>query len=673
MKTVLLVTGNDSLRSRLRRPLGERSIFSATIGAEAIDALQLTDVDLIVADGTTSGGAFIEFAARARELAPAAVLIGIGDDDSIADAADFRLAAGFDHRDLAAVLRQAEERHRMVQELTALRLQAPARAAEPDHRRADGADMPARGLEQALKEFAKTLAAGFDLRRMLDLFLDALGEIVRPSRSALLLTDESRREYRIRAHRGVAPQIVESVRLSANAGLPRWLARQGRLLHVGEMRVGADAANREVARDLSVIQAVIAIPLLAHGELVGILALGEPIFGGAYGRSETEILFTLASQFGTAIRDIRLHHQLQHEKEFSERILAHMSNGVVTIGRDEKISMMNRRAEEILQLRGAEVVGRDLRVLPSPLGDLLYDTLARGRSSPRAEIQLALRGLPLEISTYPITGDNPQPLGAVLVFEDLSAQKALAAEKRQADQFQLLTRVVARVSDEIKNPLVSISTLMELLEERYDDSEFRHHFSTVVRRDVRRVVQVFEKLTALVSEGGLNFELVDLRAIVDEMLAAIGAAPVSTKADGAVALELVEEGSGKRLSFLLYREATPQFIKADRGQIKKALSYLVWYLMHRSPGDHARVSVSMSRGDDPGEHGVRLLLTSRTAEVGAEEMQRMFDPMHVVQDSLIDLGPAVSQRLVEAQGGRLQVRQARHELSFMVTLPEAAQ
>jgi signal transduction histidine kinase/CheY-like chemotaxis protein len=670
MKTVLLVTGNDGLRSRLRRPLGNRSIFSAGVGSEALEALQLTAVDLIVADATAGARAFTEFAARARELAPGAVLIGIGDDDDISEAADFRLAAGFESRDLTAVLKQAEQRHDLVQELTALRLQAPARPSEAGQRM-DPPDMSARALEQALKEFAKALAAGFDLRRMLELFLDAVGEIVRPSRGALLLADENRDDYRIRAHRGLAPQIVESLRLPAGAGLPRWLSRQGRLLHAGEVRLAADPTSREVARDLGVLQAVMAIPLIAHGELVAILVLGEPIFGGSYSRGETEILFTVATQFGTAIRDIRLHHQLQHEKVFSERILAHMSSGVITIGRDQRVSTVNRRAEEILQLRGSDVLGRDLRVLPSPLGDLLYDTLTRGRSSPRTEIQLAFRGLPLEVSTYPITGDEPLPLGAVLVFEDLSAQKALAAEKRQADQFQLLTRVVARITDEIKNPMVSISTLMELLEERYDDPEFRHHFSTVVRRDVRRVVQVFEKLTALVNEGGLNFELVDLRAVVDEMLAAMGAAPSTTAGDGSVTLEFVEEGSAKRLTVELYRETTPQFVKADRGQLKKALSYLLWYLMHRSP-DHAKVSLSMSHGDDGGDGGTRLLLTSRTAEVGAEEMQRMFDPMHVVQDSLIDLGPAVSQRLVEAQGGRLQVRQARHELSFMVTLPEAA-
>ena len=33
--------------------------------------------------------------------------------------------------------------------------------------------------------------------------------------------------------------------------------------------------------------------------------------------------------------------------------------------------------------------------------------------------------------------------------------------------------------------------------------------------------------------------------------------------------------------------------------------------------------------------------------------------------------PAVSQRVVEALGGRLTVRQGRHELAFLVSLPPA--
>ena len=110
---------------------------------------------------------------------------------------------------------------------------------------------------------------------------------------------------------------------------------------------------------------------------------------------------------------------------------------------------------------------------------------------------MALRNLPLEVSTYPVMGEGTAPMGAVVVFEDMTAQRQLAQERRSAEQLQLLTRVVARIADEIKNPLVSINAFMELLGERYDDVSFRQHFTAVVGRDVRRLVQLFDKLAAL--------------------------------------------------------------------------------------------------------------------------------------------------------------------------------
>jgi signal transduction histidine kinase len=666
MRTALLVTADEDLRARLLRPLGDRSVFFAETEEDALRTLRLAEVDLIINDGTGAPDAVSDFAARARELSPAAVIVGIVDDGSAAEGVDYCLRRPFAHPDLVSVLRQAEERQKLLHENAALRAQLAPRA-ELTEERGGSADVSASALEQALKEFAKALAAGFDLPRMLELFLDAVGEMVRPSRSALLLADVTGRTYRVRAHRGLPPQIAESVRLHADSGLPAWLTTQGRLLRLDEATQRAsDPRTRGLSRELALLQAVVAIPLTARGELVAILTLGERVVGGAYGRREAEILFTLATQFGTAIRHIHLHNQVRREKEFTEQILAHMSSGVITIGRDEKIGTINRRAEEILQLPGRDVVNHDLRVLPSPLGDLLFETLSRRRTVNRTEVQLALRNLPLEVSTYPIMGEEAQPLGAVLVFEDLSAQKALAAEKRQAEQFQLFTRVVARIADEIKNPLVSINTLMELLEERYDDQDFRRHFSTVVRRDVRRVVQVFQRLTALVNEGDLSFEAVDVRRAVDEMLEGLGAVPTAGEMTaGASLLELTDEASGKRLLLSVYHEPAPQLVKANRELLKKAMAYLVWFVLHKSRGEQAKLSISIGRG----EHEVQLLFASRTASVPPDELQRIFDPMAMVQESLIDVGPAVSQRAIEALGGRLQLRQARHELSFLITLP----
>jgi polar amino acid transport system substrate-binding protein len=413
---------------------------------------------------------------------------------------------------------------------------------------------------------------------------------------------------------------------------------------------------------------VMAVPLVSHGELVAILTLGQRVTGGPYGRREAETLFGLSAHMATAILDVRVHHQLEYQQQFTERILSHMSSGVLTIGPEQRVVIMNRRAEEILGMSAREVLGQDLRVLPSPLGDLLYETLTRGRVIHREEIHLALRSLPLEVSAYAVHGDAGGALGAVLVFEDLTTQRQLAQERRQSEQRELLTRVVARVADEIKNPLVSIRTFMELLEERYEDASFRHHFAAVVGRDVRRLVQLFEKLSALVDEGDYKAEPVDVRVLAEECLAELGAQIVPATGESRL-LTFFDESTQKQVAATLSHEGRSFVVRGDRTTLKRAVAYLVWYLLRKTPGQDAKLSVSISQVDK--EDRVRVTIASRTADVRGDELQRLFDPIQVVQENLIDVGPCVSQRIIEAQGGRLEARLGRQEVSFTASLPKA--
>jgi two-component system, NtrC family, sensor histidine kinase AtoS len=501
---------------------------------------------------------------------------------------------------------------------------------------------------QLLKGFTRLLAAGFDLPRTLEMFLDGVNEFLRPSRLALLLPDDDRQTYRVRVHRGLLPQIAEAVRLPVDRGLCHWLAVHGRPARAG------DLADIHITRELALFQGTMAVPLLARGELVAVLVVGAPVVRPGYATHEVETLFDLATHLAGAIDGISLHHRLQHASEFNERILQHMSSGVITIGADEHVGIMNRRAAEILEMEASDVVGKDLRVLPSPLGDMLYETLSTGRARPREEIRLALRGLWLDVSTYAVRGD--ETIGAVLVFEDLTAQKELAARKREAEQFDLLGRVVARIADEIRNPLVSINTFMELIGERLDDPDFRRQFAGVVGRDVRRLVQVFEKLSGLVTRSELNFSTVDVHSVIDEAVTAVH----------------VDEWARKTIDVKVARDADAILVKVDPAQCRKALGYLIWYLGHRSP-DQAVVSVSVARHENGnGGDEVRIVVGSRTASVPAPEAEQLFDPVRVAQESVLDMGPAVSQRIVEALGGKLELRQGRHDLAFVVTLPVAA-
>jgi two-component system, NtrC family, sensor histidine kinase AtoS len=642
---VLLAAGDDARRARLHRALPGLSVFTARNDGEALTLLRYVEIDAVIRDTVDTDGAPSDFVAAVRRVAPTALTVLVGGPDIGLDA-DFFLPTQFTQHDVDTVLARGVEKQRLVRELATLRTKVAASPPAP----ASSIDPPWDGmaLARVLKEFTRAFAAGFDRPRAIEMFLDAIADLVRPSRMALLMPDELDGMLHIAAQRGLAQPIVTSVRLPPEAGLAHWLTQQGRPARLPDL-------DPEAARELVLIHCVVAVPLLAHGELVGVLALGQPLVRAGYGSHEIETLFDLATHLATTVQDIALHHQLAREKEFSEQILAHMASGVITLGRDHRIGTMNRRAEEILGLPARDVLGRDLRLLPSPLGDMLFEALSTGQALPRSEAQLALGGRWLEVSTYPVCGEDPTPLGAVLVFDDLTARKELAAQKRQAEQFQLLTRVVARIADEIKNPLVSINTFVELIDERFDDPDFRKNFSGVVGRDVRRLVHVFEKLVGLVSEGELHFSVVDAHTVVDELVTTVVAA---------------DEGPGRQPVINVVRDAVPRRVKVDVPQFRKALSYLVRYLVQNSRSEPALVSVSVGRSAEPdGSEGVRVLIGCRTAGVAPDMLGRLFDPVQMVQEGLIDVGPAVSQRIVEAMGGHVQVRQGRHELDFLVTLP----
>ncbi|MGH7365540.1 MAG: GAF domain-containing protein [Candidatus Rokuibacteriota bacterium] len=677
MKTVLLVSASEALRPKLLRALEDTSVFTATSDEEALRTLRLTEMELIIKEAASPLKNLAPFITRARHLCPTAVVVCVltpgsttSEDESAAEAADFVLLQPFTTRHLQGLLKQAEAKLRLVQEVAALR--ASRRPAVESSHEAPGPPASAHAMTQMAKEFAKALAAGFDLPRVLDQFLDGAAELVRPSRCAILLADPATRHFRVAAYRGLAPHVVESLTLAADGGLPLWLATEGRLIQVEEAQSrSADPATREIARELAVLQSVVAVPLSSHGELLGILTLGQRISGGGYRREETEILFNLGTHLATAIRDIRVHHLLQYEKEFNERILERMSSGVVTIDPGQKVVAVNGRAAEILGMPAREVLHRDLRVLPSPLGDMLFEALSKGHSVTRVEVQLALRSLPLEVSTYPVMGDRTEPMGAVLVFEDLTGQRLLAQERRGAEQLQLLTQVVARIADEIKNPLVSINAFMELIGERYDDATFRNQFSSVVGRDVRRLVQIFDKLAALVNDGDYKRETLDLRQVAEECLAELGAQALPAGNGEARLLTFTDESTQKHVTATLSHEGVSFQVRGDHAMFKKALSYLVWYLLRKTPAPEAKVAVSISHL--PSDDRVRLTVASRSAEVRAEELQAIFDPIQVVQENLIDVGPSVSQRIFEGQGGRLEARQGRGEVSFTASLPAAGQ
>jgi two-component system sensor histidine kinase AtoS len=421
---------------------------------------------------------------------------------------------------------------------------------------------------------------------------------------------------------------------------------------------------------MQALRSVASIPLIVAGTLVGILNLGERVTGLAYTDDELEMLFSLAGQAAIGIQDVNLYQELQYQKVFIENILTYMSSGVISIGTDERIRIFNHRAAEILEKPPAEVLHEDLRRIPSPLGDLLYETLHYGVTSHKCEIVLAARKRPLEVSTYQVFDQQRQVSGSVMVFEDLTAQKQLDEERRRADRLDFLNRVVGHIAHEIKNPLVSIKTFAELIDDQYDDPEFRHHFSNVVKRDVQALNNITEKLIDFSRKITYRFEYSDINMIIKNCIS-------SLMFNTHYSIKCYLEDQNAKQPFkpdmsnieIMYEENLP-LVEFDEEQFGKALIYILVYLMSNMKSTGKIVISSNVGRSEHYDKSICITITGISCMLPDTELQQLFDPFNIEESNLIDVGPCIAQKIIEEHGGHLNVRQAKDGYTtFMISLP----
>src|SRR6267142_2132137 len=226
MNTVLVVVPEEALRVRLLAGLRDHSVFVAQSDTEALKTLWLIDIDVILRGGAGLPQELEAFIARVKEASPAALTVAIGAPGDETAAADFALPLTFGQRELDGALRHVADRLRLTREVAALRSSVTPRGAGAP----TGADQPWEGaaFARVLKEFARAFAAGFDLPRALEMFLDAIGELVRPTRMALLRPGAANRRLGAPVGQPGARSVARRAGPTRPAGRPHRPGRRAR-------------------------------------------------------------------------------------------------------------------------------------------------------------------------------------------------------------------------------------------------------------------------------------------------------------------------------------------------------------------------------------------------------------------------------------------------------------
>ncbi len=181
----------------------------------------------------------------------------------------------------------------------------------------------------------------------------------------------------------------------------------------------------------------------------------------------------------------------EEEREKLSQVLANMSDGVIATDREGRIILMNRSAEEMLEVKSVEVLSQ---------GKTLYDVL---RLPPEEEMPLFAESDPLllemmlanretillRVTFTPLQQDSGKKGGLIAVLQDVTEQARLEQQRRE---------FVANVSHELRTPLTTIKSYVEaLLDGANQDPEISQRFLGVTMNETERMIRLVNDLLQL--------------------------------------------------------------------------------------------------------------------------------------------------------------------------------
>lgn len=499
--------------------------------------------------------------------------------------------------------------------------------------------------EKVVVNFAKMLTVSFDMRKLFDHFMDSVMEIVRVSKMSVMLRDKE--GYRVKTHFGLDPYVAEHVVLGADTELAARLAKTGRIIHMPVMF--PDTASVEIKKGMDLLQCVVSFPMVYKGKLIGIFNINGKITEEPFYRDELEIIYVLCNYLAAAVKDIDLYHQMWYQKEFTNNILSSINSGMIAIDRYEKITVFNQQASEILDLDASEMIGSDLRALPSPLGDILYETMVSDTSYKRYEVEIRPSGLPLGINSYRLLDEQAKPLGAGIIFSDLSDLKKLEEQRRRADKLKAVNDLMAKIAHEVRNPLTSIQTYTQLLSEKFGDDELYNFYVSTVSQSISRLDSLIDRLVTFSSTEDFNFCREEIGDLIEE------------------AADYVSKNIPRTHKLKKQLVNKSFYVSADRKQFIKAIYYLVLEIIDRTPeGSLIHMSTDTIMHGTP---SIIITLEYEGDTVSAKQDSDLSNPLLDINNLGTELNVPIGFKIIEGHNGTLEIKSRKGKNVFAIKLP----
>ena len=515
-----------------------------------------------------------------------------------------------------------------------------------------------------LRDFSAILTHSLNADALLRQFLLMIRELTGVNRAAIFLRSPSpslmegaaaneTRQLGPACAIGLAPHLLENIRLSFDSGIAGQVARIGRILR----RQSPEAADLETQREFELLGAQVAVPLLDRERVLGVALFDARVTGEPLVNSELEMIFHLLEQVGLAVKNIWLHDQVASNHAMLSDVMRELSSACVVVSRDLSVLHANRMARKYFGQTGNRSGELDFSDLPAALGSKVFQVLKTGsalapfRYTPENE-----PGTVYQVTISPVHhADAAVPASALLIVEDRTQTEQLQRLEVEAKNLRLVRSMAERLAAEIGNAMVPIAVHQQLITERFKDPDFRAALDKALAEGVKRVDRLVHQMRFLAGNVASSGEAIPVGTLVDEAFQE--AKKYLTGKAGKLANECRDQ---------------PITVNGDRTALRHALSEVILNALQSNPAS-PQVTVRYADGDAQ-SGSVDIEVQDNGPGFTPEAQKEASTPFFTTRIPGVGLGLAVTRKIVETHHGKLEIPLARDSQSGIVrvSLPSDA-
>jgi len=323
--------------------------------------------------------------------------------------------------------------------------------------------------------------------------------------------------------------------------------------------------------------------------------------------------------------------------------------GVVAITPDGQVTHLDAAARRLLSIDAPLPASAD--VLPLPLQEIVKPALKQHGAVPAMEFHLRADGAEEQVRTLHV---SPIPCGThehglLLLVRGLTANHPFESKLRHFERLARLGVLSASLAHELRNALVALNTMTDLLLEERQDNEL----ALTVRRELDRANALAARMLKYARPHAESRKPISTHVVLDRALQLANS-------------RFKEAGATVTKSWL----ADPDVVSADEAHLEQMFLNL---LINAADAIEQRGEVTLSTDvihEQPLGQAVRIAVRDTGAGISPDALPNLFEPFFTTKRHGTGLGLYLAQRIIDEHSGMINVDSTPgHGTCVQVLLP----